>query len=238
MPIRASSTASRTRREATSLWKPARRRNGSQFDEKRLALLGTAAALFRVRGYAEVSLNDVADVLKITKPTLYYYVGSKDQLLYEIVTRGQEDILRSMEAIDRGPGTGAEKLRNLLLQYIKVIASDFGACMLLMRPRDLKAKFRVQIDARVKAANEYIYRVFACGEKDGTLHIPDREVTLRVLFGSLNWIGRWYDPDGRIGPDEHANMHVDILLNGILARRDQHFGSTRTSSRRRARKAS
>jgi AcrR family transcriptional regulator len=221
MPTRPNSTASKSPREASSLWKPMRRRRDRQFEEKKEAVLSTAAGLFRARGYAEVSLNDVADVLNITKPTLYYYVGSKDQFLYEIVTRGQEKILSAMQAIDRSPGTGAEKLRDLMLRYIGVIASDYGACMLLLRPRDLKAKFRTQIDARVKAANELIYRIFACGEKDGTLDIADRTVTLRVLFGSLNWIGRWYDPAGRIGPEEHANMHVDILLNGVVTERDQ-----------------
>ena len=58
-----------------------RSRRDTQFPEKREALLNAAAKLFREKGYEGASLNDLADMLHITKPTLYYYVKSKDQLV-------------------------------------------------------------------------------------------------------------------------------------------------------------
>lgn len=227
-------TALKARSEAPPLWKTPRRRNGSQFDEKREALLDTAAGLFRSHGYSEVSLNDVADILKITKPTLYYYVGSKDELLYEIVTRGQEEILDFIKLVDRGPGTGREKLRSIMLHYGKFMITDYGACMLITRPRSLLPKYRAPIAARVRAADEIIDRVILLGAQDGTLHVPDRMVTLRTLFGSLNWIPRWYDPAGRIKPDEYVKMQVDILLNGVLVERDRRVGTISKGRKRKA----
>ena len=40
-----------------------------------------AIRLFAERGFAGTSLQDIADALGITRPALYYYVKSKDELL-------------------------------------------------------------------------------------------------------------------------------------------------------------
>jgi AcrR family transcriptional regulator len=220
-------------RDSSSLWKNTRKRKAEAFDEKREALLKTAAALFRRYGYAGVSLNDVADLLKITKPTLYYYVGSKDELLFEIVTRGQEQILAFLRTVDKSPGmTGAEKLASIMAQYAEAVTTDFGACVLLTQPRDLEAKFRHQIGGRIRAADEIIRRILAEGTRDGTLRVPDPAVTLQVLFGSLNWIPRWYKPEGRIKPDDFAKMQVEILMQGVSTARDNGRPKVTTSKAR------
>ncbi|MBK8132024.1 MAG: helix-turn-helix transcriptional regulator [Gammaproteobacteria bacterium] len=44
---------------------------------KRSAILRTAGRLFNQKGFRETSLNDLADELQVTKPTLYYYVENK-----------------------------------------------------------------------------------------------------------------------------------------------------------------
>lgn len=216
----------KTSADQASPWGRRRRRIDNQFPEKREALLATAASLFRTRGYSEVSLNDVADILKITKPTLYYYVQSKEQLLYDIITRGQEEILHHMRRVNEGSGTGAEKLRNIMQHYARVIISDYGACMPLMRPHKLESKYRQQIVARNRTANEIIYGILELGVKDGSLVVPEPTIVLHALFGSLNWISRWYKPTGRLDADGFITTYVDVLLHGVATDRGTSFRST------------
>ena len=53
---------------------------------KRLAILHAAAKMFVERGYYETSLADIAASLNVTKPTLYYYVSSKEEMLAQIAS--------------------------------------------------------------------------------------------------------------------------------------------------------
>ncbi|MBV8730837.1 MAG: helix-turn-helix transcriptional regulator, partial [Acidobacteriia bacterium] len=55
---------------------------------KREAVLKMAAQLFLEKSYARTSLNDVADRLKITKPALYHYFQSKEEILLECYRLG------------------------------------------------------------------------------------------------------------------------------------------------------
>lgn len=53
--------------------------------ENRENILNTALSLFCTRGYDAVGVQEIVDHAGITKPTLYYYFGSKQGLLKEIV---------------------------------------------------------------------------------------------------------------------------------------------------------
>ena len=78
---------------APSPWDTASNR-ALQREVKRNAVLQTAAQLFNERGFHATSLDDIAERLNVTKPTLYYYVESKDQILLECV-RTALDLMRS-----------------------------------------------------------------------------------------------------------------------------------------------
>src|SRR5690606_2591801 len=54
-----------------------------QRELKRRAILRVASRLFNEKGFHGTSLDEIADVLGVTKTALYYYVRSKDALLYE-----------------------------------------------------------------------------------------------------------------------------------------------------------
>ena len=54
-----------------------------QYELKRAAILRTAGRLFNQKGFRETSLNDLADELQVTKPTLYYYVENKEDILFQ-----------------------------------------------------------------------------------------------------------------------------------------------------------
>src|SRR5688572_1836138 len=58
-----------------------RAQRANEHEEKRLAVLRTAAELFVTRGFHCTKLTDVAERLNITKPAIYYYFASKDEIL-------------------------------------------------------------------------------------------------------------------------------------------------------------
>jgi AcrR family transcriptional regulator len=196
-------------------WRASRRKRETQFDEKREAVLRAAAVLFRERGYDAASLNELAEKLKITKPTVYYYVQSKDKLLLEIKRRAQTELLDFIKDVMRREGTGYEKLRAIMIKWALIMISDYGACLTLIPARALERSSRAQVEVGIEEGAQMLYRVFALGEKDGSLIVPHPVVASNALFGSLNWIAAWYNPKGKITPEKLASMQVDLLLDGI-----------------------
>src|SRR3954467_14756560 len=99
-----------------SPWMPFESRRRAR-DEKREAVLRTAVALFLAQGYHRVTLNDVAERLNITKPALYNYFRSKEEILFECWAVGQERVDGFIAAINARGGSGLLKLRQLVHAY-------------------------------------------------------------------------------------------------------------------------
>ena len=185
------------------------------FPEKREAVLAAAAALIARRGYAGMSLADLAEALQVSKPTLYHYVGGKEQLFGEIVARSQRATIDFMREVADGGGTGLAKLRDILVGYAEIVNSDFGTSLIFFGSAELGPETQAAILDRSREANALIYRVFAEGEADGTLRVGDPAITLHTLFGSLNWTPNWYRREGRLSLREIAEAQADILLAGV-----------------------
>jgi len=98
-----------------------------QHDAKRTAILEQAARLFDERGYYETSLADIAAALHVTKPTLYYYVKNKEDIVGQIIERAIEDFQPARLVIDpvsslqtAGPALAAERAIERLASLIKL----------------------------------------------------------------------------------------------------------------------
>ena len=62
---------------------PVRKTSRRSRDSKREAVIRAAARAFNARGYHNTSIDEIAAALNVTKPTIYYYVANKEQLLLE-----------------------------------------------------------------------------------------------------------------------------------------------------------
>jgi AcrR family transcriptional regulator len=198
-----------------SPWGRTPRKRASQFPMKREAVLSAAASLIGRSGYNGMSLSDLASALNVTKPTLYHYVGSKEELFSEIVARSQRMTIDFMKSVVDQETTGFEKLRQIMLGYAEIVNSDFGTCLIFANSAELGAKTRAEIRQRAREANALILQVLAEGKRDGTLVVDDPTLVLQTLFGALNWSPSWFKPNGRLSLKAVAERQVDILLNGV-----------------------
>jgi AcrR family transcriptional regulator len=115
----------------TPVQRVAQRRN------KRDALLVTAARLFKQQGFASASLDQMAAQLGITKPTLYYYVRSKSELVQACALAGFQQAIEGVrEALQSAGEAGLEAA---LKAYARVLSTDFGWCMVRIDEWELPA---------------------------------------------------------------------------------------------------
>ena len=194
-----------------------RRGRGRQFPDKREAVLNAGAALMASRGYGGASLAELAEVLGVTKPTLYHYVGSKEQLYAEIVERSQRMTIEFIAEVAELQAAGLDKLRRILVGYIEIVNSDAGTRAMFAAGPEVGQATQLAIRGRAREANALILRVLRQGWEDGTIRELDPAIVLNTLFGAANWTPNWFRPGGRLSLSAFAEAQADILLDGVAA---------------------
>jgi AcrR family transcriptional regulator len=187
-------------------------------EQKREAVLLAAVRMFNARGFHATSLDDVAASLGISKPTIYHYLGNKDQVLLECLTRGVEQIHEAIDQADAMPGAGLDGLRSFLVRYAVIIMEDFGRCVVRTADEALSPASAARFRALKREIDEAMRRLIASGVADGSIASADVKLTAFTLAGALNWPARWHHPEGGQSAGEVAAKMVDILTAGLAPR--------------------
>jgi len=198
----------------SSPWAPFESRRRAR-DEKREAVLRTAVQLFLEQGYHRATLNDVAERLNITKPALYNYFRSKEDILFECWALGQERVDECIARIDASGGSGLARLRKLVRSYAELMATDFGASLVRFDPRDLTEKNRKIVRAAKKSIDLTFRRYISEGVADGSIKPCDVKLSAFAIAGSLNWIGHWHQRGGPLSAEAVAEEFAVRLTEGL-----------------------
>lgn len=190
-------------------------------ETKREAVLRAAVRMFNAQGFHATSLDDVAASLGVSKPTIYHYLGNKDQVLFECVTRGIEQLREAAETARATPGTGLDRLRCFLRLYAEVTMDDFGRCVIRTADEALTNASAGRFRANRGEIDQAMRGLIAEGMADGSIGPGDVKLTAFALAGALNWPARWHRPEGPASASEVAEAMVDILTRGLAPRGDK-----------------
>lgn len=201
---------------ATPQWPSRRHRNHAL---KREAVIRAAAQAFRQRGFHNTSLDDVAGALGVTKPTVYYYVESKEQLLFECFQAGLEGIRAGLHQVENSRSPARERLNEVVRHYARAVASEFGWCLVRAEDQDLGPELGRRINHLKGEIDRGVRRLLEEGMADGSIEPCDPKMTAFAMAGALNWIAHWYREDQPMSPDQLAEQFVLVFERGLLPRR-------------------
>lgn len=187
-------------------------------EQKRDAVLRAAVRMFNAQGFHATSLDDVAASLGVSKPTIYHYLGNKDQVLFECVTRGIDQLREAADAVREAPGTGLDRLRSFLRRYAEITMDDFGRCVIRTSGEALSAESATRFRALKREIDEAMRGLITEGVADGSIVATDVRLTAFTMAGALSWSGRWFRTDGTSSAEEVAAQMVDILTAGLAPR--------------------
>ena len=178
-------------RAPASPWATADRKPRARH-RKRDAVIRTAARAFNERGYHNTSLDDIAALLDVTKPTIYYYVDNKEQLLFECFRTGLEPIREAFGEVRRPAGAGATATRaghtRLCGRHRVRLRLVHGA----RRGPGPGPAMSSQIKTLKSEIDQGIRRLLREGREDGSIRECDPKLTAFAMAGALNWIAHWY----------------------------------------------
>lgn len=185
--------------------------------QKREAVLLAAVRTFNARGFHAASLDEVAAALQISKPTIYHYLGNKEQVLLECVARGLEQLQGAADAALQEEGNGLDRLRNFLIRFAEINMADFGRCVIRTGEEMLSPDGARRFRAFKREIDQSLRRLIEAAIADGSIAPVDVKIAAFTLAGALNWPGRWYDPNGPMPARALAEQMVALLIKGIDA---------------------
>jgi AcrR family transcriptional regulator len=203
--------------DSASAWRAGRKRLRDH-SVKKDAVVRAAAQAFKEHGFHNTSLDDIAAALEVTKPTIYYYVANKEQLLFECFVAGLEPILSALREARSADVPARERLNSVLRQYAHAVASDFGWCLVRAEHQDLSAPMSAQVRALKVEIDQGIRRLLRDGAKDGSIQACDVKMTAFALAGALNWIPHWYREKQAMSAAQVADAFVTIFEDGLRPR--------------------
>ena len=200
-----------------SPWRASRERLRER-ELKREAVIRAAAREFNRKGYHNTSLDDIAARLEVTKPTVYYYVTSKEQLLFECFRAGVEPIRAACREVRQLALPARARLAAVLRHYGEAVASEFGWCMVRAEDQDLSPAMSRHNKSLKSEIDQGIRRLIREGIQDGSIQSCDPKMTAFALAGALNWIAHWYREDQSLTGAQIAAAFVSVFEGGLRPR--------------------
>lgn len=187
-------------------------------ERKRDAVILAAARAFRERGYHNTSLDDIASVLNVTKPTIYHYVANKEELLFECFRAGLDQIMVAFDDSKKARLSGRERLIQLMSRYAQAITSEFGWCMVRAEDQDLSAAMSAQVKSLKQKIDRGMRALITEGMRDGSIRACDPKITAFAIAGAMNWVAHWYRHDDSLTAEDIAQRFIDLFDQGLQPR--------------------
>lgn len=186
-----------------------------QHQLKRLAILRTAGNLFNQNGFRETSLNDLALELQVTKPTLYYYVENKEDILYQCLLTAITELLENSSEILKTPTPGIEKFKQFIRLFTSIFDDEFGRCLAHPGPEPLSLKYQKKIEPLYVKVDGVLREILNLGINDGSIRQCDPKITCFAIFGAMNWMTKWYQIGGPLTTQQIAKEMVTLFEKGL-----------------------
>ncbi|WP_231986647.1 TetR/AcrR family transcriptional regulator [Mycobacterium sp. 852002-40037_SCH5390672] len=201
----------------------ARRRHERRTADRRASndrwrsILKGAAEVFRREGFARARLEDVAVEVGINRASLYYYVGTKEELLVALIERPAFEMTRHCrEALD-SDAPPEEKLRRALSAYVEDLATSPELFLLSGESQHIATIPEAQgITANADAYGKTLLAIIEEGVANGVFRSDlDPRLVMLGILGMHNWIHRWYVPGGRNSLAEIGDVFAAMVLSGL-----------------------
>src|ERR1700722_6223836 len=193
-----------------------RKRNGAAREARRLEILRSAASAFRRYGYHGTNLNQIAAIVNMTKGNLYNYFKSKEEILFFCHDYGMKRLLKMLAGIEKSPYPADVKLRRFILGFVHGMVDELDGEILALEVKELSDTRLRQIIAKRNKLDRGMRRIIQNGMKSGIFRAVDPKLLSFTIWGSMNWIPRWFNPQGGAGSVEISEVMVDCYLNGML----------------------
>jgi TetR/AcrR family transcriptional regulator, cholesterol catabolism regulator len=179
-------------------------------------LVREAARLFSARGYHGTSMQHLADALGLLRGSLYAHIGSKEDLLFDVVDDGAERFLARGRAALDAP-TATERLRRFMVEHVETAIEHLDAGTVFLNEwRYLSDERRSIIQAKRDEYEAMLTSVIEAGIASGEFRANvDVRFAVLLVLSAGNWVYEWYRPGGALGPTQIGDRFAELIVTGL-----------------------
>ncbi len=194
-----------------------RTRNVDPNASTRIEILKSAAKAFRKLGYHGATVEQIAAALHMKKGNLYYYFRNKEDILFACHNYSLDRLNQLLDDIQHSPLRADEKLQRLIVAFVHTILDELHGTALFL---DLEALSPSHLKAVIVRRDQFdrgVRKVLEEGMSEGTFGRGDPKLLGFALLGAVNWIPRWFNPEGPSSSQEIADYFARFLIEGLRA---------------------
>jgi len=185
-------------------------------------IVNAAAELFRTQGYADTSIEDIANVVGILKGSVYHYIHTKEDLLFAIIDEiyaRTEAKSKQVSAFTGGPVEQLDLFIDLHMEDVGELAAKVA--VFATEYRSLPEDRRRQVQARRDTYEDLLRSIIRKGQRQGAfVDSLDARLTAIGILQMLNGTYQWYRSDGPRSMRDITREYKKLIFRGLLTDRD------------------
>lgn len=181
---------------------------------RRAEILQAALQAFRNKGYSTTTLNDIAQQLDVSKTALYHYFPDKESILQECHQESVAELERILREASRLK-TPTAKLTHIIREHVRLMTDTLGGSPLGFEITALSSKKRASLIVGRDQYEHELRKIIEQGMKTGEFRRGNAKVAVFVILGAINWMARWYRPEGTLHFAELGDEFARRLLDGL-----------------------
>lgn len=194
---------------------PRREAGKSRVDRTREKILAESARVFNRRGYHAATLDEIARAIGVTKPALYYYVKNKEDLLRQCHQKALDIAINAVRTAVAKAEAPDDQLRMVLTRYIEGMTDELSGFVVLLYEGALSPSLHKEILDQRDDYEGMLRDIIQRGIASGRFVPCDPKLIGFAILGALNWISRWYHPEGPRTPADIAATFADYFVRGL-----------------------
>jgi AcrR family transcriptional regulator len=210
-----STTPSRSEPGRRAPRRPKRPRNADPNASTRVEILKSAAKAFRKLGYHGATVEQIASALHMKKGNLYYYFRNKEEILFACHQYSLDRLTHLFAEIQQTSARPDQKLRQLIVAFVHTILDELHGTALFLDLEALTPPHLKTVIVRRDRFEHGVRQIIQEGMEDGVFESGDPKLLAFALFGAVNWIPRWFSPNGPATSQEIADRFADYLIAGL-----------------------
>jgi AcrR family transcriptional regulator len=190
------------------------------------SILEHATVLFDEKGYGETRLQDIADAMGVSRPTIYYYYKSKEEILIALLW----DMVNADQVIEPATDTSLdplERLRQVVLRIGYQVMDSPGRVRIINRNfPQLPERVQQEYMAERRRVRQALRSTLEGAVVVGAVRPVDPDLTTSMILGAMTGVPDWYHPENAASETATVEAMVELLLHGLAVTASERHDGT------------
>ncbi|MGW4033127.1 TetR/AcrR family transcriptional regulator [Streptomyces sp. NPDC004838] len=188
---------------------------GDPSESTRERVLRVATELFARQGYHETGVAELGEAANLRRGALYYHIGSKEALLFELSKRHVEEALTRGRLVLESPQDSAAKLRSFVHEHVAVVTARRAEVVVVLREmRHLTGTRADDLSALRRSYEHLLEQILQEGAADGRFAVV-APFQVKAILGMLNSVHLWFSSDSEAERERVSDGLADLILTGV-----------------------